>query len=359
MDGLDAAVAELGWAGGAVAMSPLRHIERPWPDPVRARLHAALGPTTASELCELDQLIGQASAELAAELLPADLVVSHGQTVHHWVRDGEAKGTLQLGQPAWIVQATGLPVVSDVRPRDIAAGGHGAPLAGVLDDLWLAGEHPRAALNLGGIANVTIVRRSRPPLAFDTGPANCLLDEAARRTTGRPNDEDGRLAARGTPDAALLRCLLDDPYFALAPPKSTGREHFCLAGLRGLGGPGDLAEFAPENLLATLTELTAITVADALAPYAPAEVVASGGGVRNAALLAALKRRLPVTVSDEHGLPAQAKEAYLMALIGFLVWHQVPLLTGPKVLGRLSFGDAPLRLPPPAVPPTGLLIRTP
>ena len=204
MDGLDAAVAELEWDGGAVAMSPLRHIERPWPDEVRARLHASLGPTTAGELCELDQLIGQASAELAAELLPADLVVSHGQTVHHWVQDGEAKGTLQLGQPAWIVEATGLPVISDVRARDIAAGGHGAPLAGILDDLWLRGEHTRAALNLGGIANVTIVRRGRPPLAFDTGPANCLLDEAARRTTGRPSDEDGRFAARGSPDAALL-----------------------------------------------------------------------------------------------------------------------------------------------------------
>lgn len=349
MDGLDAAVAELEWDGGAVAMSPLRHVERPWPDEVRARLHALLGPTTAGELCELDQLIGQASAELAAELLPADLVVSHGQTVHHWVQDGEAKGTLQLGQPAWIVEATGLPVISDVRARDIAAGGHGAPLAGILDDLWLRGEHTRAALNLGGIANVTIVRRGRPPLAFDTGPANCLLDEAARRTIGRPNDEDGRLAARGTPDAALLQGLLDDPYYALAPPKSTGREHFRL---------GELPDLAPEDLLATLTELTAITVADALAPYAPAEVVASGGGVRNPALLAALERRLPLTVSDERGLPAQAKEAYLMALIGFLAWHQVPLLTGRHVLGRISPGDAPLALPPPAAPPTGLLIRT-
>ena len=318
MDGLDAALAELEWDGGAVAMSPLRHIELPWPDEVRTRLHASLGPTTAGELCELDQLIGQASAELAIELLPADLVVSHGQTVHHWVRGGEAKGTLQLGQPAWIVEATGLPVLSDVRARDIAAGGHGAPLVGILDDLWLRGSHTSAALNLGGIANVTIVRRGRSPLAFDTGPANCLLD---------------------------------DPYYALAPPKSTGREHFCLDGL------GDLPNLEPEDLLATLTELTAITVADALAPYAPAEVVASGGGVRNPALLASLARRLPLVLSDERGLPAQAKEAYLMALIGFLAWHQVPLLTGPHVLGRISPGDAPLVFPPPAAPPTGLLIR--
>ncbi|ODQ99209.1 anhydro-N-acetylmuramic acid kinase [Mycobacterium intermedium] len=349
MDGLDAVVAELDWDGAAVTMTPLRHIERPWPDEVRQRLHASLGPTTAGELCELDQLIGQASAKLASELLPADLIVSHGQTVHHWVQDGEAKGTLQLGQPAWIVEATGLPVISDVRSRDIAAGGHGAPLAGILDDLWLRGEHTRAALNLGGIANVTIVRTARPPLAFDTGPANCLLDEAARRATGGASDEDGRLAAAGTPDTQLLQDLLADPYFSLPPPKSTGREHFHL---------GDLPDLSPEDLLATLTELTAITIADALAPYAPVEVVASGGGVRNSTLLAALKRRLPITLSDERGLPAQAKEAYLMALVGFLSWHQVPLLTGPHVLGRISPGNSPLSLPPPASLPTGLIIRT-
>ena len=132
MDGLDAAVAQLEWDGSAVAMSPLRHIERPWPDEVRERLHGSLGSTTAGELCELDQLIGQASAELATELLPADLVVSHGQTVYHWVQDGEAKGTLQLGQPAWIVEkrCTGLPVLSDVRARDIAARRPRRPLAG-------------------------------------------------------------------------------------------------------------------------------------------------------------------------------------------------------------------------------------
>jgi anhydro-N-acetylmuramic acid kinase len=181
-------------------------------------------------------------------------------------------------------------------------------------------------------------------------PTACSTRQRAARPAGRPSDEDGRLAARGTPNTALLHGLLDDPYYALAPPKSTGREHFRL---------GDLPDLAPEDVLATLTELSAITVADALAPYAPTEVVASGGGVRNPALVAALERRLPLTVSDDRGLPAQAKEAYLMALIGFLAWHQVPLLTGPHVLGRISPGDAPLALPPPAAPPTGLLIRMP
>ena len=351
MDGLDAAVAELGWDGSAVVMSPLAHVERPWPEDVRARLHASLETTTAAELCALDQLIGQASADLATELLPAELIVSHGQTVHHLVEGGIAKGTLQLGQPAWIAERTGAPVVSDVRSRDIAAGGHGAPLAGILDDLWLKGPETRAALNLGGIANVTVVRPGEPPLAFDTGPANCLLDEAARRTTGAPSDRDGALALRGAVDAALLHELLADPYYALSPPKSTGREHFHLG--------GDLPDTTPEDLLATLTELTAVTVARALEPFRPVEVVASGGGVRNPALVQALERRLPITGSDARGLPAQAKEAYLMALVGFLALHQVPLLAGPRVLGRISPGRGPLSLPEPRPAPAGLVIRTP
>jgi len=242
-------------------------------------------------------------------------------------------------------------VISDVRAADIAAGGHGAPLAGILDDLWLAGETTRAALNLGGIANVTVVRPGQPPLAFDTGPGNCLLDEAARRTTGLPHDHDGELARRGTPREDLLQALLADPYYALAPPKSTGREHFHL--------PRELPEASPEDLLATLTELTAITVADALAAYAPVEVVASGGGVRNPALTRALQRRLPLITSDQRGLPAQAKEAYLMALVGFLSFHQVPLLSGPRVLGRISPGRAPLQLPRPRARPARLTLRTP
>ncbi len=351
MDGLDAAIADFEWDGDAIAMTPLAHLERPWTDAVRARLHAALGPTTAAELCALDQLVGQHAAEIAGELGPADLVVSHGQTVHHWVERDAALGTLQLGQPAWIAERTGAPVISDVRAADIAAGGHGAPLAGVLDDLWLAGPATRAALNLGGIANVTVVRPQLPPLAFDTGPGNCLLDEAARRTTGQARDDGGRLALSGTVRPDLLDLLLGDPYYALAPPKSSGREHFHL--------PDVLPQATPEDLLATLTELTAITVANALARFGPEEVVASGGGVRNPALTQALATRLPLTTSDERGLPAQAKEAYLMALVGFLSFHQVPLLSGPRVLGRISPGSAPLQLPRPRARPARLTIRTP
>jgi anhydro-N-acetylmuramic acid kinase len=375
MDGLDVAVADLTWDGDTIELRPLGHRAVAWPPDLQRRLRALLPPARGSteELARLDALAGQASgaaaAAVLAELAPegAELVTSHGQTVFHWVQDGRARGTLQIGQPAWIVEATGLPVVSDVRARDIAAGGQGAPLACTLDVLWLGGPGgPRAALNLGGIANVTVVRDGAVLASFDTGPANCLLDAAATQITGGAldHDRDGRLAAAGEVREDALRRLLEDPYYAAPAPKSTGREHFHRAYVEER--LGNDAPAGPE-LLATLTELTAATIAQALAPFAPAEVVASGGGVRNPALLGALSRRLapaPLTTTADHGLDPDAKEAYLMALLGFLTWHGVPGVppgsTGaavPRVLGRISPGDSPLRLPEPRPWPRALRLR--
>ncbi len=336
VDALDVAVADLTLADGVITLRPLGAQEHPWPSDLRTRLLALLppAPTTAGEICDLDQAVGQATADAAVAALArfadgrGDLIASHGQTVFHRVVDGHARGTLQLGQPAWVVEATGLPVVSDLRARDIAAGGEGAPLASTLDALWLGGGPPRAALNLGGIANVTVLD-GESVLAFDTGPASCLLAE---------------------------------PYYAKAAPKSTGRELFTTEYV-------DAPDVADADLLATLTELTAVTVADACRPYCLTEVVASGGGVRNPALLAALRHRLaptPLVTTDERGLPADAKEAYLVALLGFLTWHQLPGVvpggTGssvPRVLGRLSPGDAPLHLPAPGPPPRLLVVTPP
>ncbi|MEV0846698.1 anhydro-N-acetylmuramic acid kinase [Streptomyces sp. NPDC049954] len=379
VDGLDVAAAELSLdAEGTLALVPLGAHEHPWPVRTRERLLAVLPPARVSlaEVCALDTLVGQESAAAVREAVDryaggrADLVVSHGQTVFHWVEEGRALGTLQLGQPAWIAEETGLPVVSDVRARDIAAGGQGAPLASTLDALWLAGEPGtrRVALNLGGIANVTVVGAPGEPVtAFDTGPANCLLDAAAHRLSGGRlgSDLDGRLARAGTVRADLLERLLAEPYYRLAAPKSTGRELFTTAYVQErLAG---LPPVADEDLMATLTELTAVTVADAVRPFAPVEVVVSGGGVRNPALFAALSARLApaeVVTSDARGLPAGDKEAYLMALLGFLSWQQVPGVvpgaTGsatPRVLGRFSPGAGPLRLPEPGAAPRVLEIR--
>jgi anhydro-N-acetylmuramic acid kinase len=337
-DGIDAAVADISLDGDAVTVRCVGELSAPYPEDLRAEIEAALPPaaTTMEAVCRLDTRIGQAFAEVAARAVKTfggDLIVSHGQTVFH----AGPEGTLQLGQPAWIAERTGLPVVADLRARDVAAGGQGAPLVSLLDTLLVAGRPGRpAALNLGGIANLTV-----PPVAFDVGPANALLDAAARRFTGAPYDQDGRLAARGTVDEALLAELLADPYYARPAPKTTGKEHFHATYVRHTG--------TAEDTLATLTALTARTVADAARAHRVTELIASGGGVRNPTLMTALATELgpiALTTSDALGLPAQAKEAYAFALLGFLTWHgcagTIASATGarhPSVLGAVTPGS--------------------
>ncbi len=238
VDAIDVAAARFSREGETLRLERLGHAERAWPEETRRRLLAALPPAPVSlaEVCALDVLVGEAFADVAVGAVrelaggEAELICSHGQNVFHWVEGGRARGTLQLGQPAIIAEATGLPVVSDLRARDVAAGGQGAPLASTMDALWLAGEGgPRAALNLGGIANITVVGgEGEDVLAYDTGPASCLLDlEASRLTQGRARcDEDGAMAAAGQVRGDLLERLLAEPYYALPPPKSTGRELF-------------------------------------------------------------------------------------------------------------------------------------
>jgi anhydro-N-acetylmuramic acid kinase len=368
MDGIDVAVADLAVDGDAVLLKPVGHSEVAYPEPVRTELLACLPPgdCTAEQLCRLDTAVGQAFAGAAAaaiaEFGPADLIASLGQTIFHWISGDRCLGTLQIGQPAWIAERTGVPVLADLRVRDVAAGGHGAPLAGRLDELWLADtEAPAAALNLGGIANITVVAPGQDTIAYDTGPANALLDVAVRLGSHgtRHFDEGGKLALAGTVRADLLDVLLADPYYAAPPPKSTGKELFHADYLReALRG---LPELTETDLLATLVELTAATVADECRRHGVTKVIASGGGVRNPALMAALSRRLtPATLvtSDELGLPTDAKEGYLTALLGFLTWHGIPSnsphatgAAGRRLLGAITPGRGPLRPPEPVTRP--------
>ncbi len=372
-DAIDAAAADLSLHGDELVLRPLGALSLPMPDPVRTLLADALPPaaTTLHAVCELDTRLGQAFADAAhranAELCDghAELVASHGQTVFHWVEDGQVRGTLQLGQPAWIAERTGLPVVADFRPRDVAAGGQGAPLVSVVDVLLLRGRPGIAvALNLGGIGNLTVVAPEGDPIAFDTGPANALIDAAVREYTGRPYDADGALAARGTIVPALLDRLLAEPYYARPAPKTTGKELFHLAYLdRIRAGLGDLAA---EDVLATVTELTARTVADAIRKHRATEVIASGGGTRNPFLMARIARHLPgvdLSTSDSIGLPSAAKEAYAFAVLGFLTAHQlpgtIPSCTGARhasVLGALMPGAEPFAWPAATRPPTRLRV---
>ncbi|MET7736123.1 anhydro-N-acetylmuramic acid kinase [Streptomyces sp. NPDC005402] len=362
-DAIDAAAADLRLAGDVLALKPLGMVSEAYDAEIREALAAALPPGTIpmAEVCRLDTRIGQAFAAAAVranrELCSsqAELIASHGQTVHHWTEGGRVHGTLQLGQPAWIAEATGLPVVADFRPRDIAAGGQGAPLVSLVDLLWLRGRPGTpVALNLGGIANLT----APDGTAFDTGPGCALIDAAAHGFSGGglAHDADGALAARGEVHRPLLERLLAEPYYALPAPKTTGKELFHLGYLReALAGLGTLSA---EDVIATLTFLTARTVADAVVAVGATEVLASGGGTRNPVLMRMLGELLPgvaLRASDALGLPSAAKEAYAFAVLGFLTAHGVPgtepASTGARharVLGSITPGRDGLRLPPPA-----------
>jgi anhydro-N-acetylmuramic acid kinase len=382
MDGIDVAAADLLLEAGVLSLSPLAHNTIAYSPELRSALGAALPPAaaTAETWCRLDNLVGQEFAAAATSLgIEPELVVSHGQTVFHWVVDGQVKGTLQIGNPAWIAERAAAPVLSDLRSADVAAGGQGAPLVGLFDVLLLGGStrpratgpraaRPRAALNLGGIANLTVVAPGVPPVAFDAGPANALLDAAVERLSGgsERHDHHGRRAARGRVDEVLLAALLDDPYYDQPPPKTTGKERFHLAYLdaalaRLPAPPGD------DDLCATLTAHVAEVVAAACRRHGVKEVIASGGGTWNTTLMDVLADRLApaaLRTIDDLGLPSDAKEAYAFATLGFLSVHglpgTLPSLTGarhPVVLGTLTAGPGPLPCPPAfAGAPTRLLI---
>jgi anhydro-N-acetylmuramic acid kinase len=371
-DAIDAAAADLRLDGDKLVLSPRGLLSQPYPASVRDQVASSLPPASTSmeQVCRLDTGIGQAFAEVARQAVEqlcggyADLIVSHGQTVFHWVDGGAVRGTLQLGQPAWIAEATGTTVVSDLRARDVAAGGQGAPLVSIIDVLWLRGRPGvPIALNLGGIANITVVHGE--PVAFDTGPANALIDAVVTDLTGRPFDADGAMAGRGQVHGELLGRLLAEPYYGRSAPKSTGKELFNLAYLaRALEG---LSEIPADDLVATVTALTARTVADAVRRYGGTEVIASGGGIRNPVLMHQLASELgtvPLRSTDELGLPSAAKEAYAFAVLGFLTVNglggTVPSCTGARhtsVLGSITPGAAGL---PDAVsdarPPVSLTI---
>ncbi|WP_260986428.1 anhydro-N-acetylmuramic acid kinase [Bordetella genomosp. 13] len=269
---------------------------------------------------------------------------AHGQTVRHRPELGY---TLQLNAPALLAELTGIDVVADFRSRDVAAGGQGAPLVPPFHAAMFGGTQPRAVLNLGGIANLTLLDEGQPPRGFDTGPANMLLDFWCHQHTGRPYDDEGRWAATGQASDALLDLLIDDePWFALPPPKSTGRDLFdsvwLAQRLNAYAGPA----LSPADVQATLQRLTARTVAEALERTLPhaRDVLVCGGGARNTGLMQDLAHYLqrPVRSTDTEGVPAQWVEALAFAWLAQAhvdrIPASVPAVTGAKaarVLGAL------------------------
>ncbi|MCC8442053.1 anhydro-N-acetylmuramic acid kinase [Xanthomonas cannabis] len=307
----------------------------PWAPPLRAAL-IALGQgaeTVAIDaLGELDAQVGLAFADAANRLIAESGVArqhiraigSHGQTIRHRPKADPAF-TWQIGDASRIAEHTGITTVADFRRRDVAAGGQGAPLMPAFHVAMLgAGDEDRAVLNLGGIGNLTLIPRDGTVRGFDTGPANALLDSWCQQHRGTAFDADGLFAASGHVDSVLLQALLTDPWFALAPPKSTGREQFHLAWVREAMGSTALQA---ADVQATLLELTAATVAEALLRLQPQtrRVLVCGGGVRNPVLMARLAARLPGVVvesSARHGLDPDYLEA-----MGF-AWLAAELLAG-------------------------------
>lgn len=376
-DAVEALLANLELDGEHLVVDLVAHRSVPYPDEISTGIARVLPPARIdlAEVTRLDSGIGRFFGRVAASLGEdeggADLICSHGQTVYHLVEGRRALGTLQLGEPAFIAEATGRAVVSDVRSADIALGGQGAPLASLLDVLLLGASSPkpRGSLNLGGIANVTVVGPGRAPYAYDIGPANALIDAAASFVSGGSlrYDKDGELAASGTADERLVARLLDDPYFALSPPKSTGKELFNLSYLtRRLGSD----KLSTGDLLASVTAASAESVAVSLRPLRLSELLVAGGGVRNKTFMSELSYRLPrvpVRPVDELGVPGSAKEALLFCVIGMFTMYglpsTIPSCTGasrPAVLGSITPGGGRLDLPAPgARQPSRLVVRTP
>jgi anhydro-N-acetylmuramic acid kinase len=365
LDAIDAALVELAPAGeqGVLRLAVRAFAMAPFDEGLRERVRGLLPPAQGStaEVCAVSFLLGEAFAGAAlraiadAGLRPedVDLVASHGQTVWHEVRPGATRSTLQIAAPAVIAARTGRTVAADFRPADMALGGQGAPLVPYLDALIF--RHPqlrRAVQNIGGIGNVTYLAPGRPALAFDTGPGNVLIDEAVRHLTGgaRAFDEDGRMAAAGRVDEELLAEWIAHPYFELAPPRSTGRELFGPAEARAHVERALGAGLRPEDAVATITALTAYSIAESYQRYCGPvdEVILSGGGARNPTLRSLISGALhgvPVRLADELGLDGDAKEAVAFAVLGYSALHgwpnSLPGATGASataVLGSITPG---------------------
>ena len=355
LDGVDAALVNVAPRGDGYALDLLRFETFAFDGTLLEALQSALPPNRGSvpAAAELHRMLGEAFAR-AARTVAGDrfvgYVASHGQTVYH---DGPRSVTFQLGDAFLIRERVRATVCFDFRSADCASGGHGAPLIPYVDALLFAhAEENRIAVNLGGIANVTLLGKSGDVAAFDTGPGNMLLDAFVRaRSDGRTRmDRDGALAAAGRVDADLLAAMLADPYFAQKPPKSTGRERF---GAQFLTRYAErLAAMSIEDALATLAELTAASLANAVRDcgFSPARAIVAGGGARNRHLMARIAARLSpasVETTDAMGISAEAKEAIGFAVLGYETLRgrasNVPRATGASQAVPLG-AIAPYRL---------------
>lgn len=323
-----------------------------YPKPLAQKLQRALSLKTA-QLSELNMELGHFFADAAVRFLrqtktasQVAVIGSHGHTVYHGPED-KTPNTFQLGEASVIAEKTGIPVVSDFRPRDIAAGGEGAPLVPFFDQYFFARGKSAALQNIGGISNVTFIDSKGKILAFDNGPGNCLMDLTVQKFTRGKKDYDsgGNLAKRGWIKHAALTQMALHPYFLRRPPKSTGRELFNEAFVEK-----HLKNLKTLDRLATLNFFTAYIIHQSykrFLPALPSEVIVSGGGAKNKLLMKNLQRlfgRIPVRSAEDLGIPAQAKEPAAFAFFAWQAFHKkinhAPSGTGAKharILGKIIY----------------------
>jgi anhydro-N-acetylmuramic acid kinase len=369
-DGMDAALCEITGEPPQLQARIIHALTEPYSREQRQRILDGCDPQASrvDALSQLHFMLGDLCADAVLRVIadagmqPADvdLVGAHGHTFwHHVLPDGHVGATLQLTEAAVIAERTGITTVNNLRARDVAAGGQGAPLTGYAD--WLLLRHPshwRAVQNIGGMGNVTFLPplsdTRHLPIAFDTGPGNALMDIAAHVLSGGAltYDADGRMAAGGKVDEDWLEEMLAHPYYARPLPKTTGRELFGTAMAQELVAVGRQRGLRPADIMATLTMLTVGSIAEAYQRFAPGliqEVILGGGGAHNPALvggLATLLSPAAVITHEDIGLSSDFKEALVFALLAYETWHgrpgQHPSLTGashPVILGQITPGQ--------------------
>jgi anhydro-N-acetylmuramic acid kinase len=371
-DGIDVAVVRIAPTKQKARLTLLAHEGFAFPAPLRRAVLAAMNAasTSTAELARLNWRLGIAYADAVSattekHAVRLDLIGCHGQTLYHQPRLASYAGrrfgcTWQLGEATVIAATSGVPVVSNFRPADLLAGGQGAPLVSLLDYVMFAdSKRGRVLQNIGGIANLTAVPAGAAAdavVAFDTGPGNMVIDALAQELFHQKFDRNGDLAARGTVLLKALAKALRNPYFKLTPPRTAGREQFGREYAANLLVECRRQSRKAEDALATATALTAETIAQSYKAFAqrgmkgsPVDYIVSGGGARNATLMAMLAQRLKpmgceLAASEEFGLPAEAKEAAAFALLAWQTWNRlpgnVPKATGaarPAILGQVTY----------------------
>ncbi len=365
VDGIDAALTEVSGEGYAVTVELIRGVTYPYSNDVRSHILSLCAdePITLADLAELDDAIAhhfiQAIYALGIDLSTVDLIGSHGQTLYHRPPKPGALGyTQQLGRGAAIAATTGCTTISNFRAADIALGGQGAPLVPIIDACLLSDPvHPLAIQNIGGIGNVTYLppwnKQGAPPAqikGWDTGPGNALIDwTVTKLSVGKKTyDQNGDWAAQGDPSQTLIEQWLQQPFFSLAPPKSTGRELFSATYAEQRYQDAKSHRLSDTDFLATITDFTAATIEQSyrqFLPQLPAKVLICGGGSRNCYLMSRLQYRLPKTTvgtTDDKQLNADYKEAIAFAILAYWRYHNIPnnlpSVTGasrPNLLGEI------------------------